>query len=95
MLQELAAHSLTANTAIVSKHMKGDSGKWPSWADKISRNSYIPIDGAKQRAPDWEGPKFRHADISEKSAGALKAVLFSKDRKRLTKSPSSKGGRKA
>ena len=45
MLRELAPHSLTNNTTIVSKHTKGDSGKLDIWADKISRNSYIPIDG--------------------------------------------------
>ena len=31
ILQEMAAHSLTTNTAIVSKHTKGVSGKWSIW----------------------------------------------------------------
>ena len=90
-LQESAAHSLTGNTTIVPKHMGGRSGKLSIWAEKISRNPHIPIGGAKQRAPDWEGPKFRRTDISEKSEGGLKVTLFIKDRKCLTKSPPSKG----
>ena len=32
MLQELAVHSLTTNTAIISKHMEGDSANWSIWA---------------------------------------------------------------
>ena len=93
MLQELAAHSLTTNTKIVSKQMKGDSRKWPIWAGEISRNSFRQIDGDKQGAPCWEDPKFRLTNIREKSAGGgLKVALSTEDRKRLTKSPPSKGG---
>ena len=91
MLKEMAAHSLTNNTIIVSKHMKGASGKWSIWAYKISSNPYIPIDGGKQRAPDWEGPKFWHTDISENSSVGLKVALAIKDRKSLNKSLPSKG----
>ena len=38
VLQELEIHSLTTNTAIISKHMKGDSGKWSILAGKLRRN---------------------------------------------------------
>ena len=66
MLQELAAHSLTTDATIVSKRMEGDSGKWSIWGDEISRNECYQIDGAKQRGPDWEGPKFWLANIRGK-----------------------------
>ena len=85
MLQELAPRSLTANTTIVSKHMEGDSGELSTWAGKITRNSLCQIDGAKQRAPDWEDPKFWLTNIREKSADELKVALSIKDRKLLTK----------
>ena len=68
MLQELAAHSLTTNTAIISKRVKGDSGKWSIWAVEISRNVPPQIDGAIQRAPDWNGPEFWFTSIREKYA---------------------------
>ena len=38
MLPELAVHSLKTNTAIISKHMKGDSRKWSIRAGKLSSN---------------------------------------------------------
>ena len=93
MLKELAAHSLPANTAIVSDQMEGVSGKWPICAGKLSRNSYIPTDGDKQRVPNWDVPKCRRTDIRGKSAGWLKVALFLKDRKRIIKSPHLEGGR--
>ena len=83
---------LTANTTIVAKRTKWGPGKWSIWTDEISRDSYIPIDGGKQRGPDWEDPKSRHAIISEKSVGELKVALPIRDRKRPTKSLPSKGG---
>ena len=90
MFRELAAHSLTANTTIVSKHMKGDSGKLTIWADKISRNSYTPIDGGA-KGPGLGRPNFRHTNIRGKSVGKLKVAISIKDRKLLNKSLPSKG----
>ena len=68
MLRELAARSLTTNTAIISKHMKGGSGKWSIWAGKLSRNVSPQIDGAKQRATDCEDSKLWFTNIRDKSA---------------------------
>ena len=68
MLQEQADHSLRTNTAIVSRHMKGDSGKWSIWAGELSRNVSTQINGAIQRVPDWEGPKFWFTNIKGKYA---------------------------
>ena len=86
-LQELEVHSLTTNTAIISKHMAGDSAKWPIWAGKLSRNVYPQIFGEIQRAPDWEGPKFWLTNIREKSAFGLLGALSLKVGKRLANHP--------
>ena len=91
MLQEVAVHNLTTNTAVVSKYMRCDSGKWSIWADKLSRNVSPQIDGSKQRAPDWEGQKFWFAKIRDKSATDLLGALSLKGEKRIAKSPTSKG----
>ena len=53
-LQELAAHSLTTSTAIISKHTKGDSGKWSIWAGELSRNVSPQIDGENDGPPTGE-----------------------------------------
>ena len=87
MLQEIAAHSLTNNIAIISEHQKGDSGEWSILADKVSRNIPIKIDNVLQRTPNWEGPKFWLTNIREKSVTELLTTLCLKDRKRLAKSP--------
>ena len=42
--------------------------------------------------PDWEGPKFRVANIRAKSVGGIKAALSLEDRKSLIESLPSKGG---
>ena len=91
-LQELAAHSLTTNTAIVSKRMKGDSAKRSIWADKLSRNGSTQVNWAIQRAPDWEDPNFRFTNVKGKSAMGFLGVLSLKGKKRLAKSPHLKGG---
>ena len=91
MLQELAVHSLTTNTAIISKRLKGDSGNRSIWAGEISRNVPPQIDGDKQRVPDCEDPKFWLANISEKSAMWLKVALSLKGEKRLAESLPTKG----
>ena len=93
MLQKLAVHSLTTNTTIVSKHLKGGSAKWSSKADEISRNVPPQINGATQRAPDWEDPEFWFANIRGKSAAGLLGALSPKDKKSLAKSPPTKGGK--
>ena len=95
MLQELAAHSLTSNITIASKHIKGGAGDWSILEDKISRYYYKPINGDTQRVPDCKNPKFRYANIWEKSVGGLKVALSAKARKRLTKSLHLKGGSEA
>ena len=87
MLQELAAHSLTNNIAVISKHQKGDSEEWSIWAGKISRNIHMQSDNALQRAPDWEHPNFWLTNIREKSVMGLITILSMKDRKRLAKAP--------
>ena len=91
-LQELAVRSLTTNTAIISKHMKGDSGKWSIWAGELSRNVSTQVDGGIQRAPDWEDPKFWFTNLKGKYAMELPGVLSLKGKKRLAKSLPSKGG---
>ena len=81
MLQELAAHSLTTNTTIVSKHQKGDSGEWSIWAGKLSRNVSTQFNGATQRSPDWERQNFRLTNIGNKSAMELLGALSLKGKK--------------
>ena len=83
MLQEFEVHSLTKNTAIISKRMEGDPAKWSIWAGKLSRNVYPQIDGSIQRAPDWEDPEFRLTNIRDKSAMELLGVLSLKGEERL------------
>ena len=61
--------------------MGGDSGKWFTWEGGISRNSFCQIDGDKQRAPDWEDPKFRLANITGESAGGPKSGAFNQRQK--------------
>ena len=92
MLQELAVHSLTTNTAIVSKHTKGDSGKRSIWADKLSRNVYTQVNRTMRRAPGWEDPNFWFANLKDISAMWILRVLSLKGEKRLAKSLPSKGG---
>ena len=58
----------------------------------VSRNVSPQIDGAKQRAPDWEDPKFWHTNISKKSSVGLKVALSLKGKKRLAKSLPTKWG---
>ena len=74
-LQELASHSLTTNTAIISKRMKGDSSGWSILAGEISRNVFPQIDGEIQRAPDWGDPESWLTNIREKSALDLLRAL--------------------
>ena len=90
-LQELAAHSLTTNTAIISKRRKVDSGEWSIWDDKVSRNIPTQVDKALQRVPELEHPNFWLTKIRGKSAMGLLGVLSLKDRKRLAKAPLLKG----
>ena len=80
MLQELTAHSLTTNTAIASKQMKGGSGKWSIWAGKLSRNVSTQVNGAIQRIPDWEDPKFWLTNLKGKYAMELSGVLSLKEK---------------
>ena len=56
MLQELAAHNLTTNIAIISKRQKGNSGEWSILADKLSRNVSTHSNGTVRRVPEWECP---------------------------------------
>ena len=57
---------------------------------------FLPqIDGARQRAPDWEDTRFRPTSIREKSAAELKVALSLKGENRLSKSLPTKGGCKA
>ena len=79
----IGPHRLTTNTAIISKRMKGGSGKWSILAGKISRNVSPQIDRDMQRAPYWEDPKFRLANIRGKSVVELKVALSPKGEKRL------------
>ena len=90
MLQEIAIHSLTNNTTIISNHKKGDSGEWSIFADKVSRNIPLKIDNVLQRTPDWEGPSFWLTNIREKPTIELLKILSLKDRKRLAKALPSK-----
>ena len=92
MLQELAPHSLTTNIAIISKRKKGNSGEWSIWADKLIRNVSTQSNGEVRRAPEWECPNFWFANIRNKYAVELLGILPLKDKKRLAKSPPSKGG---
>ena len=92
MLRELAVHSLATNTAIVSKDLKGGSGKWSIKADQISRNVSPQINGSIQRAPDWEDPEFWFANTRVKSEVELLGALSPKGKKRLAKSPLLHGG---
>ena len=92
MLQELEVRSLTTNTAIISKRLNGDSAQWSIWEGGISRNVSSQIDGAKQRAPDWEGPKFWLTNIRKKSAAGLKVALSLKDKNVSGNQPHLKGG---
>ena len=66
ILQEIAAHSLTNNTTVISKHQKGDSGEWSILADKVSRNIPLKIDNVLRRTPNWEEPTFWLTNIREK-----------------------------
>ena len=91
MLQELSAHSLTTNTAIISKHLKGNSGEWPIRADKLSRNVSTQCNGAIQRITEWECPNFWFANIRTESAVELLGALSLKGKKRLAEPPPSKG----
>ena len=93
MLQEIAIHSLTNNTTIISNRKKGDSGEWSIFADKVSRNIPLKIDNVLQRTPDWEGPSFWLTNIREKPTIELLKILSLKDRKRLAKALPSKGGK--
>ena len=90
-LQELEVHSLTTNTTIASKHIKGDSMTRSIWAGMLSRNVSTQVNGAIQRAPDWDGPKFWFTNIKDKSAMELLGALSLKGEKRLAKSLPSKG----
>ena len=63
MLQELAAHSLTTNIAIISKRQKWNSGEWSIWADKLSRTVSTKCNGAVQRAPEWGCLNYWFANI--------------------------------
>ena len=92
MLQELAAHILTTNTANVFKRTIGDSGKRSIWSWKLSRNVSNQVNGEIQRAPDWEGPKFCFTHLKRQVCNGAFGVLSLKDKKRLTKSLPSKGG---
>ena len=92
MLQELAAHSLTTNTAIVSKHQKGDSGEWSIWADTLSGNVSTQFNGATQRAPEWERPNFWLTNIRNKSAMELLGALSLKGKNDFPNPPSRGGG---
>ena len=92
MLQELAAHSLTTNTAIISKRQKGDSGEWPIWAGEVSRDISTQCDKVLQRGPEWEQPNFWLTNIRGKSVMELLTVLSVKDWKRIAKALPSKWG---
>ena len=92
MLQELAAHSLTTNTAIISKHMKGDSWKRSICAGKLSRNASPQTDGSKQRVADWGDSKFWRTNIRDKSAMELLGALSIKKKSAYRNQSHLKGG---
>ena len=65
----------------------------PIQADTVSIKSHKPKNGDIRRVSDWENPKFRYANIMEKSVEGLKVALSIEDRKGLTKSPPSEWGK--